>query len=158
MTWQEELAAHALRAARREPSVAEVALAGSLADGSGVDPWSDVDLHVRLADDGPTRFDPARWVAQFGMPWALTSQPGPRGRVVRAVYDDGRRLDVVVDGAAGGAPGDEDDGGTAELMEVRQAAALATVKLARDDLAVQLDPSYAADWSGLDALLRQAGR
>ncbi|MEH3077246.1 MAG: aminoglycoside 6-adenylyltransferase [Quadrisphaera sp.] len=225
MTWQEELAAHALRAAQREPGVAEVVLAGSLADGSGVDPWSDVDLHVRLADDGPTRFDPVRWVGRFGGPWALTSQPAPEGRVVRVVYDDGRRLDVVVSGheVAASPPGD------AELMEVRQAAALAVVKLARgdlligmhlalgvvqrclvqamvlrdqqlgtahhrsggpfnevverlgglrrhpwtadggmalvrdaarehDDLAVQLDPSYAADWSGLEALLRQAGR
>lgn len=137
MTWQAELAVRALRAAERAPGVAEVALAGSLADGRGVDDWSDVDLHVRLADGGPARFDPAGWAAQLGGVWALTCQHSPRGLVVRVVYDDGRRLDVVVDGAGGGGGAAGAAGSdAAELMEFRHAAALAVVKLARDDLLI----------------------
>lgn len=134
MRWQHELVAQAVAAARDEPGVAEVVVAGSLADGGGgVDAWSDVDLHVRLADDpGALTFDPVAWVARFGVPWAVTSQLTPSGRVVRVVYDDGRRLDVVVDGQDCTSTASDD----AELMEVRQAAALAVVRFARDDLLI----------------------
>jgi hypothetical protein len=232
VTWQRELAARALRSAEDVPGIAAVEVAGSLADGGGrADSWSDVDLHVRLADDPAGRaLDPVAWVARFGTASAVTSQPTPSGRVVRVVYDDGRRLDVVVDGGGGqpaAEPGDSAD--RVDLMEVRQAAALAVVRLARDDLligthlalevvqrclvlamvlrdrqlgttshrvggpfndvvarldrlrrhpwtadggmrlvrdaagaydelALQLDASCTADWSGLEALLRQAAR
>lgn len=229
VTWQEELAARAVRAGQEEPGVAGVVVVGSLADGGPTDTWSDVDLHLRLTASSAAAFDPAEWVAQLGRPWAITSQPAPQGRVVRVVYDDGRRLDVVVDGAAAAAPGGEDGDCSTELMEFRQAAALAVVRLARNDLligmhlaiglvqrclvqamvlrdrqvgttshrvggplnevvarldglrrhpwtadggmalvdevvevhdalAVRLAPSYRPDWSGLRALLRQAGR
>lgn len=40
-------------------------------------------------------------------------------------------------------------GGTALVREAAEV---------HDELAARLDPSHAADWSGLDALLRQAGR
>ena len=34
--------------------------------------------------------------ARLGAPWALTTQATPEGHVHRVVFDDGRRLDVVV--------------------------------------------------------------
>ncbi|TNM64534.1 hypothetical protein FHN55_13495 [Streptomyces sp. NP160] len=71
-------------------------------------------------------------MAQFGRPWALTSTGAWDGRVLRVVYDDGRRLDVVLTGGGTGSGAVE---GT-ELMEFRQAAALAVVKLARNDLLI----------------------
>ncbi len=235
MTWQRALAEQASRTALDEPGVESVEVTGSLADPDAeLDAWSDVDLRVVLA--GGSEFDGSRFVARFGTPWALTTQTTTGELVHRVVYDDGRRLDLVVV-TRGGVPlggvrvprsvaGAVADG---SLVEVRQAAALAVAKLARDDLligmhlalelvqhcleqamvlhdrelgttshrtggpfnevvarldglrrhpwtpaggmalvreaadvhdelAVRLDPSHVADWSGLDALLRQAGR
>jgi len=135
VTWQRRLAEEAIRYVRDEPGVEAVEVTGSLADldGAQVDAWSDVDLRVVVA--AGQVLDCARWVARLGAPWALTTQATPEGHVHRVVFDDGRRLDVVVHQRGGlgveapPAPGDD-------LAEFRQAAALAVVKLARDDLLI----------------------
>ena len=134
MTWQRALADEAVRSARDEPGVEAVEVVGSLAvaGGAQVDAWSDVDLRVVVATGGA--FDAARWVARFGAPWAHTAQVAPEGHVHRVVYADGRRLDVVVHHR--GAPPESPPVPEVDLAEVRQAAALAVVKLARNDLLI----------------------
>lgn len=253
MTWQHHLIETAQQAAIDDDQVLELRVYGSAADPdpNHMDAWSDVDLAVLLdptAGQGPAA---AAWPALFGEPWALTRHQEGQLHVQRAVYADGRRLDLVSTadpaslpagrvlhqrsttpmhqqastGSSSSAPSVR--AATEELMDVRFTAALAVVKLARADLligfhlaldvvrrclvqamvlrdrdtgtsshrfggprneavaqleslrrhpwtstggiallleatrtydalAVQLDPDYVADWSGLHALAQQA--
>lgn len=161
MTWQEHLLETARRAAVDDEGVIELRVQGSAADPTAgqLDVWSDVDLAVLL----DSAVDAVAWPARFGKPWALTRHQDGELYVQRVVYDDGRRLDLVSSAEPAALPGGRVlyqrstalphqaasrgfrglgldattvSAVTDDVMDVRFAAALAVVKLARADLLI----------------------
>ncbi len=65
---------------------------GSVAENQDLDPWSDLDVRVRLSV-------PATAETLFGARlWAWQESADHAGQHVRLVFSDGRRVDVVVNG------------------------------------------------------------
>jgi hypothetical protein len=115
MTWQssllEELTAE-FPAARIEPY-------GSTVDGASVDGWSDLDVVI-------TTRSPLSIEHTFsGDLWAFQSTVEAKDHVVRAVFTDGRRIDVTVRGVVATLPEPAADN------DVRFDTALAAAKFGR---------------------------
>ncbi|GAA1833855.1 hypothetical protein [Microlunatus capsulatus] len=118
--WQAALADD-LRA--RLGARAAVELAGSALAPETLDGWSDLDLHLRLAED----VDLAALVDPEAV-WAHDVATSAQEQVVRLVLRDGRRLDLQVRGPGRlGVPAPEEPGRSRFL------AALVAVKTGRDD-------------------------
>ncbi len=136
MSWQGELLD---QLAARWPSGIHVEVTGSASvdsererEGDG---WSDLDLHVDL----PDRPDPDRSGAQQPVDlfagleiWAVSETRSDGRQVIRAVFTDGRRLDLVIDHGSVAVPSAAPDN------EVRLLAALAVTKLGRGDRLIGL--------------------
>ena len=121
--WQAELA-DVLTG--RLGSRAEVAVAGSVLRPETLDGWSDLDLHLRLADD----VDLAELVDPAAV-WTHDLAASAEEQVVRLVLRDGRRLDLQVRGP-GGLRVPVPDG----PRRARFLAALVAVKTGRGDLLI----------------------
>ncbi|SDR78633.1 hypothetical protein SAMN04488543_0463 [Friedmanniella luteola] len=102
---------------------AAVAVAGSVRRPATLDGWSDLDLHLRLADDA----DLAELVAPAEV-WAHDLAATADEQVVRLVLRDGRRVDLQVRGA-GRLRVDAPD----EQAQARFVAAMVAVKTGRGD-------------------------
>jgi hypothetical protein len=118
--WQQRLAAELrARLARR----AQVTVVGSALEPATLDGWSDLDLHLRLAED----LDLAEVVRPAGV-WAHDVAATTDEQVVRLVLRDGRRLDLQVRG-----PGRLRVAPPDEQTRARSLAALVAVKTGRGD-------------------------
>ena len=135
--WQQALLAQIHTVAAADPRVIAVQAFGSVASGEA-DAWSDLDVTLRVVAGAATAIASPRWLAQFGQVWAVDASANSARCVVRAVYADGRRLDVSV-ADAGRTPVATPpalDRLAARTTRVRFAAALAVEKAARNDLLI----------------------
>jgi hypothetical protein len=224
--WQNALFDEIRRATAGDPRVVAVRALGSVAAGVA-DGWSDLDVAVRVAGHAAGEIASTSWLGQFGPVWAADASASTVRSVVRAVYADGRRLDLSVAATGQGrvaqppalsrlaarttrvrftaaqavvraargdalmaahlllgfgrdclelavqqrdrAAANNHRGGGGALVAARVAGLLAGagerpscypaiegMAALYDELASEVDPAYAADWSGLAALLSQA--
>src|SRR4051794_17657523 len=89
MVWQQQMVREV---AARLPAGAALEVVGSTTDAPLLDGWSDLDLHLRLAQD-------LEFVDLLHEPvlWAAEVAEAAKGQVVRAVLADGRRVDLLVE-------------------------------------------------------------
>ena len=98
---------------------AEIEVYGSMLEPASTDSWSDLDVMVRVTS-------PVSLEAALGAPlWAWQSVQDGDEHVVRAVLDDGRRVDLTITGAEGLLPDQPADN------DIRFDATLAAVKFGR---------------------------
>jgi hypothetical protein len=97
ITPQQQLAAAVTALLQKDPSVRSVWLVGSLGSPTAmVDQWSDTDLAVVVHDDALADwYGYAGWLSPIGRAWATERSGGPLRKVIRVVFYDGRRLDLV---------------------------------------------------------------
>ena len=80
--------------ARRQPDVEALVLAGSRAQGDGVDEWSDWDFH--LISTQPERYYRPDWLRKIAPPWCAHAERTSRGVIkVSAVFEDGLEADFI---------------------------------------------------------------
>ena len=118
--WQAELTASVRR---RLGSRADVAVAGSALRPETLDGWSDLDLHLRLAQD----VDLAELVDPAAV-WAHDLAASAEEQVVRLALRDGRRLDLQVRGPGRLLVAAPDEPGRARFL-----AAVVAAKTGRGD-------------------------
>ncbi|GAA2108816.1 hypothetical protein GCM10009841_29620 [Microlunatus panaciterrae] len=92
MSWQLDLLDRARSYAEHESAVAELWVLGSAAQPELLDQWSDLDLGLVVV--GELDLDPL--LSQIGRLWALDQSSSPTQSTFRMIFDDGRRLDLVV--------------------------------------------------------------
>lgn len=80
--------------ARRQPDVVALILAGSRAQGEGVDGSSDWDFH--LISTRPRKYCRTEWLAEIASPWCAHAERTPRGVIkVSAVFEGGLEADFI---------------------------------------------------------------
>jgi hypothetical protein len=132
--WQNELLEQIREVTARDGRIVAVRACGSVASGQA-DDWSDLDVAVRVTGHAAAEIASSSWLSQFGPVWATDASAGSVRSVVRAVYADGRRLDlsVATAGQARVSAPPVLDRLAARTTRVRFAAALAVVRAARGD-------------------------
>lgn len=173
-TWQDKVIEWAARVAAGDPEITDVFVGGSFADRKSVDAWSDVDLAVIAAPAALARVASPDWVASLGPVWAWDRSGGGDRLTFRAVFYDGRRVDIIAAispalvGLAGRSLSSSNqlNPTTPRRHEIpdlhamansfRFGAALAVVKVARDDLLIgaHLTLQLLSDCLVLEILLR----
>ncbi|MCW2503875.1 MAG: hypothetical protein JWO79_2159 [Actinomycetia bacterium] len=155
--WQDALFDEIRRATEADPRIVAVRACGSVAAGSASD-WSDLDVAVRVQGHAAGEIASAAWLSQFGPVWATDASASSVRSVVRAVYADGRRLDLSV-AAAGPARVAQPPALSrlaARTTRVRFTAAMAVVRAARGDalLAAHLALGFGRDCLELAVQIR----
>jgi hypothetical protein len=155
--WQNALFDEIRQATASDPRVVAVQACGSVAAGLA-DGWSDLDVAVRVTGHAAGEIASTAWLAQFGPVWATDASASSVRSVVRAVYADGRRLDLSV-AASGPARVTQPPALNrlaARTTRVRFTAALAVVKAARGDslMAAHLVLGFGRDCLELAVQLR----
>lgn len=80
--------------ARQQPDLEALILAGSRAQGDGVDEWSDWDFHLISAR--PQLYYRTEWLARIAPLWCANAELTPRGVIkVSAVFEGGLEADFV---------------------------------------------------------------
>jgi len=125
VTWQLDL--HRDMVARL-PEAAEVRVAGSASTPHLLDGWSDLDLRLTL-HRGLLLSD----VVGSNQVWAMEETVTSQSQVLRIIFEDGRWLDLAVDG-----PGRIQSPILQDSNSFRFVAALAVVKLGRNDRLIGL--------------------
>jgi hypothetical protein len=132
--WQNALFEEIRQATAGDERVVAVRACGSVAAGVA-DGWSDLDVAVRVTGHAAGEIASSAWLSQFGRVWATDASASTVRSVVRAVYADGRRLDLSV-AATGPARVTQPPALNrlaARTTRVRFTAALAVVRAARGD-------------------------
>ena len=124
MTWQAQLERELVG---RLPGTAVHQLTGSARHPHQLDQWSDLDLHLDLAGSS----DSVDLLAGLEV-WAASEEVVAGRQVLRVVFGDGRRVDLMVEGGRVSVPV------LARDNEIRMVAALAAVRLGRDDRLIGL--------------------
>jgi hypothetical protein len=135
--WQQALLAEIRAVAADDSRVVAVQAYGSVASGQA-DEWSDLDVAVRVSAGTAGAIANPRWLSKFGRVWASDASANSSRSIVRAVYADGRRLDLTVAdaGRTGLVLPPTLDRLAARTTRVRFSAALAVVKAVRGDLLI----------------------
>lgn len=158
-TWRDEVLKWAASVAEHDDEIRDVLVFGSIAYGASTDVWSDVDLAVVALPEALERIASAEWLSPLGTIWAWDRSGMDDRRTFRAVFADGRRIDVIavedelavglagrslIDGHGLGAASDRrapHDLG-AMTNSFRFAAAVAATKVGRNDLLIGLHLTY----------------
>ena len=124
VTWQAQLGRELVG---RLPETARHHVTGSALHPDELDQWSDLDLHIDLAGSG----DSVDLLAGLDV-WAAAEEVVAGHQVLRVVLVDGRRVDLTIEGGRVCLPDLATDN------EIRMVAALAAVRLGRDDRLIGL--------------------
>ncbi|SDR72836.1 nucleotidyltransferase domain-containing protein [Actinopolymorpha singaporensis] len=155
-SWHSDALNRIAAAAAADRAVTQAWVYGSGASGE-LDEWSDLDIGLVVAGEDPHKIAAPDWLAFLGPLWTFQCSDRDGGALVRAVFRDGRRVDLsAVDdpdvlpadrrridltvseaGAAGHeGPGSDEAELPALVHQFRFTAALAVAKDARDDLLI----------------------
>ncbi len=161
-SWHSDALNHLAAAAAADRAVTQAWVYGSGAS-SDLDEWSDLDVGLVVSGEDPHKIAAPDWLAFLGPIWTFQCADRDGGALVRAVFRDGRRIDLSavhepealpadrrridltvadanrahrMDRAGRAGAGSDEAELPALVHEFRFTAALAVVKDARDDLLI----------------------